>query len=104
VAEPFAAGKRFGEKCPIMPPVMALALRDEGYRVLGLDLTTIPGMSVLHVQAVVAEVGPDLSKFRSAATFSSWMGLCPDKAVCMGKILWTGTRRENDRTTIGSKS
>jgi len=80
-----------------MPPVRALALRDEGYRVLGVDLTTIPGMSVLHVQAVVAEVGPDLSKFRSAAAFSSWMGLCPDNDVSGGKILWTGTRKVKNR-------
>jgi hypothetical protein len=59
------------KKCKVMPSVRALALREEGYPVLGVDLTTIPGMSVLHVQAVVAEVGPDLSKFRVRPAFSS---------------------------------
>jgi transposase len=97
VAEPLPPAKDSVKKCTVMPPVRALALRDEGYRVLGVDLTTIPGMSVLHVQAVVAEVGPDLSKFRSAAAFSSWMGLCPDNDVSGGKILWTGTRKVKNR-------
>jgi len=64
---------------------------------LGVDLTTIPGIGVLHVQAVVAEVCPDLSKFRSAAAFSSWMGLCPDNDISGGKILWTGTRKVKNR-------
>jgi hypothetical protein len=97
VAEPLPPAKDSVKKCTVMPPVRALALREEGYRVLGVDLTTIPGMSVLHVQAVVAEVGPDLSKFRSAAAFSSWMGLCPDNDVSGGKILWTGTRKVKNR-------
>ena len=79
--------------CSNQPVSPVWPLREEGYRVLGVDLTTIPGMGVLHVQAVVAEVGPDLSKFRSAAAFSSWMGLCPDNDVSGGKILWTGTRK-----------
>lgn len=97
VAEPLPPAKDSVKKYTAMPPVSALALREEGYRVLGVDLTTIPGMSVLHVQAVVAEVGPDLSKFRSAAAFSSWMGLCPDNDVSGGKILWTGTRKVKNR-------
>src|SRR4051794_41942951 len=69
------------------------SLRDEAYRVLGVDLTTIPGISVLHVQTVLAEVGPDLSRFPTAAAFSSWMGLCPDNNVSGGKNLRAGKRR-----------
>ncbi|HYP04942.1 MAG TPA: transposase [Bryobacteraceae bacterium] len=77
-----------------------MCLREEGYRVLGVDLTTIPGISVLHVQAVVAEVGPDLSKFSSAAAFSSWMGLCPDNDISGGKVLWKGTRKVRNRLAL----
>jgi transposase len=62
-AQPLPPAKDSVKKCKVMPPARALSLREEGYRVLGVDLTTIPGVSVLHVQAVVAEVGPDLSKF-----------------------------------------
>lgn len=95
--KPLPAAKDSVRKCKVMPPAQALSLRAEAYRVLGVDLTTIPGMSVLNVQAVLAEVGPDLSRFRSAAAFSSWMGLCPDNNISGGKILRAGTRRVKNR-------
>jgi transposase len=94
---PLPPAKDSVKKCKVMSPVKALCLREEAYRVLGVDLTAIPGISVLHIQAVVAEVGPDLSKFRSPAAFASWLGLCPDNDVSGGKILWTGTRRVKNR-------
>jgi transposase len=97
VAQPLPPAKESVRKCKVMPPARALSLREEGYRVLGVDLTTVPGLSVLNVQAVIAEVGPDLSKFRTAAAFSSWMGLCPDNNISGGKILRTGTRRVKSR-------
>ncbi len=58
--KPLPPAKDSVKKCKVMPPARALSLREEGYRVLGVDVTTIPGISVLHVQAVVPEVGPDL--------------------------------------------
>jgi transposase len=83
-----------------MNPAKALTLRSEGYRILGVDLTTIPGISVLHVQTIVAELGADLSRFRSAAAFSSWMGLCPDNDISGGKVLWRGTRKTKSRVAL----
>ena len=59
------------KKCKVMNPAKALTLRNEGYRILGVDLTTIPGISVLHVQTILAELGPDHSKFRNAAAVSA---------------------------------
>lgn len=96
-SQPLPPAKDSVRKCKVMPPAKALALREELYRVLGVDLTTIPGISVLHAQSVVAEVGPDHSKFRSAAAFSSWMALCPDNDVSGGKVLWSGTRKTKNR-------
>ena len=63
-------------------------LRGQHYRILGVDLTAVPGMSSLLIHTILAEVGPDLSKFRSAAAFASWLGLCPDNDISGGKILW----------------
>jgi transposase len=85
------------KKCKVMPPARAMALREEAYRILGVDLTTIPGISVLHVQCILAELGGDVSKFRSAGAFSSWMGLCPDNDISGGKVLWSGTRKVKNR-------
>ena len=87
---PLPEAKDSVRKCKVMQPARALALREEAYRILGVDLTTIPGISVLHVQTIVAELGGDISKFRSAGAFSSWMGLCPDTtsvaARCSGPV------------------
>ena len=88
------------KKCKVMAPAKALALREESYRILGVDLTTIPGISVLHVQTILAELGTDLSKFRSASAFSSWMGLCPDNDISGGKVLWSGTRKVKNRIAL----
>ncbi len=88
------------KKCKVMNPAKAMTLRNEAYRILGTDLTTIPGISVLHVQTIIAELGPDLSNFRSAPAFSSWMGLCPDNDISGGKVLWSGTRKVKNRISL----
>ena len=88
------------KKCKVMPPARAMALREEAYRILGVDLTTIPGIRVLHVPCILAELGGDVSKFRSAEAFSSWMGLCPDNDISGGKVLWSGTRKVKNRIAV----
>jgi len=72
-------------------------LRAQHYRILGVDLTQVPGISSLIVHTILAEVGPDFSKFRSASAFASWLGLCPDNDISGGKVLWVGTRKVNNR-------
>jgi len=76
--QPLPPAKDSVRKCKVIPPARAMTLREEGHRLLGVDLNAVPGISALTVQTIVAEVGPDLSKFRSAAAFSSWMGLSPN--------------------------
>jgi transposase len=45
-------------------------------------------------------LGGDVSKFRSAGAFSSWMGLCPDNDISGGKVLWSGTRKVKNRIAL----
>ena len=45
-------------------------LREELYRATGVDLTAIDGINVLTVQALIAEVGSDMSRFASEGTLS----------------------------------
>jgi transposase len=40
-------------------------------------LLTIPGVSETTARVVLAEVGPDMSRFPSSAHLVSWAGLCP---------------------------
>jgi transposase len=49
---------------------------------------------------LLAEVDPDLSKFRSAAAFASWLGLCPDNRISGGKILSVRTRHVQNRAAL----
>ena len=72
-------------------------LRGQHYRILGVDLTAVPGMSSLLIHTILGEVGADLSKFPTASAFASWLGLCPHNEISGGKILWAGTRKVNNR-------
>lgn len=72
-------------------------LRGHLYRIFGVDLTAVPGMNILTAHTLLAEVGPDLSRFRSASAFASWLGLCPDNDISGGKKLSVRTRHVNNR-------
>ncbi len=48
-------------------------------------LTTLPGVSDLTAQVMVAEIGVDMSRFPTAAHLISWTGLCPRSDESAGK-------------------
>jgi hypothetical protein len=56
-------------------------LRDDLYRVFGMDLTNVPGISALPAQTILCEIGADVSRFRNASAFASWLGLCPERKI-----------------------
>ena len=72
-------------------------LKAELRRVFGVDLTQIPGIRLGIAQTLLGEIGPNLTKFRSASAFASWLGLCPDNDISGGKVLAVGTRKVNCR-------
>ena len=72
----------------------------ELHRVLGTDLTLVPGLSALTVHTLVAEIGSDLSRFPNAAAFVSWLALCPGSKKSGGKVLSSKTRKTNSRLTV----
>jgi transposase len=59
----------------------AFDLRGELFRIAGVDLTDVPGISANTAHTIIMEVGPDVSRFRNASAFASWLGLCPEKQV-----------------------
>jgi len=75
-------------------------LRSHLYRIFGVDLTAVPGISVLTAHAILSEIGPDVSKFRSASAFASWLGLCPHNDISGGRVLSTKTRRVTSRAAL----
>jgi transposase len=50
-------------------------------------------------QTILCEVGTDLSRFRNASAFASWLGLCPEKQISGGKVLYTRTRQVRNRVS-----
>jgi len=67
------------------------------HRILGVDLTRVPGINVLTTQTLLAEIGPDLSSFDDGSALASWLGLCPDNRVSGGKVLSVKTRKVKNR-------
>jgi transposase len=72
--------------------------RTECYRVLGVDLTAVPGLAAPTVLVLLCELGPDFAeKFPTAKHFGSWLGLCPDNRITGGKIYSVRTRDVKSR-------
>ncbi len=71
--------------------------RQKCYRVFGMDLTSIPSINVGTLKVMLAEVGPDLSRFRSAGAFASWLLLCPNNTITGGKVKFSQTRDGSTR-------
>jgi transposase len=66
-------------------------------RFFGVDLTLIPGISVLSGLTLMTELGNDLSAFKTQHHFASWLCLCPDNETSASKILRRRTRRSQNR-------
>ena len=48
-------------------------------------LATIPGVDKVVAEAIVGEIGVDMSRFPSAAHLASWAGMCPGQHESAGK-------------------
>lgn len=95
-APPLSAPKTSHKKPQRNEP--RFALREECYRLLGIDLTAVPGFAAPTVLVLVAELGPDFAdKFCTAKHFASWLGLCPDNRITGGKIYSVRTRDVKSR-------
>lgn len=58
-------------------------------------LQTIPGVGPTAAQTIIAEVGADMARFRSAGHLRSWGGLCPRMDESAGKRRSTRMRKGN---------
>ena len=60
-----------------------------------LIVTSIPGIDVIAATAIIAEIGTDMSRFKTAEHICSWAGLAPGNNESAGK-------RKNSRITKGN--
>lgn len=72
-------------------------LRDQLYRIAGVDLTAIDGVNVLTAQTIIAEVGYDMSRFAEEGKFVSWLNLAPNNRISGGKVIGRDRRKVVNR-------
>ena len=58
-------------------------------------ICTIPGISTLTADVVIAETGADMSRFPTAGHLASWAGTCPGSNESAGRVKSTRTRPGN---------
>lgn len=99
------ADKSGGSELPTKPGRPSRPSRNEPsfagrallYRMAGVDLTLIEGISVSTALVILSEIGTDLSRFPSEKNFVSWLGLCPQHRGSAGKIFSRRVRRGANR-------
>ena len=71
--------------------------RAELYRITGVDLVALKGISASLAQTIISEVGTDMSRFPTEKHFCSWLGLVPHHEISGGKILRNHTLKTDNR-------
>lgn len=62
-------------------------------RMSGVDLADINGIDTNTALKIIAEIGIDMSRWKTAKHFASWLGLCPGTKVSGGKVLNSATKQ-----------
>jgi transposase len=53
----------------------------------GVDITEVAGLNALSVLTIYSEVGTDMSHWKDAKHFTSWLGLAPNAKIFSNKII-----------------
>jgi len=100
-AQPGSAGAKKKRQRPLHGNnAPAVDFSEQIRRVCGVDLMKICGLNLLSVLMLIAEIGVDMSQWRSAKAFSSWLGLCPGSKISGGKKLSRRTRHVVNRASV----
>lgn len=70
------------------------------YCLSGVELLNIPGVNTSTILTLISEVGLDLSKFKTAKHFTSWLGLAPNNKITGGKIISSHTDSKKNRIAL----
>jgi len=62
----------------------------------GIDLTQIPGVGINTILTMMSETGFDLSMFKTAKHFVSWLGFTPNRKITGGKVMSSRTRKQTN--------
>ena len=69
----------------------------ELHRLTRVDLLAVPGINHVLALQIIGEIGLDMTQWKNAKQFASWLGLCPGNKVSGGKRLSGKTKPSNNR-------
>jgi len=75
-------------------------LEHELIKLTGVNLTKIPGIGASTALTIISEIGLDMSRWRTAKNFTSWLGLCPGNKISGGKRLSSKSKPCANRVAI----
>jgi hypothetical protein len=75
-------------------------VRSAMYQLAGTDLTQIHGIGPFLALRLIGECSTDLSRWRTAKDFTSWLTLSPGCKISGGKVLSAHTRKTSSRVTV----
>lgn len=73
----------------------------KGYleRILGVDVTTIDGIKEISALEIISVTGTDMTKWKTADHFVSWLNLSPRPKISGGRLLGHEKRFTNNKAT-----
>ena len=75
----------------------AFDVREQAFRISGVDLTGINGISESAALGIIAEIGINMNAWKTEKHFASWLTLCPNNKISGGKVLQRSTRQSANR-------
>jgi transposase len=76
---------------------VAFDLRSCLYKIAGVDLTQVDGLSAVSVQTILTETGVDMGKWPSSKHFTSWLSLSPNNKITGGKVISSASKKTTNR-------
>lgn len=73
------------------------SIGDALIRMSGVDLTDIDGIDTASALKIIAEIGIDMSRWKTDKHFTSWMSLAPGAKISGGKVLSSATKKNANR-------
>src|SRR5439155_11345051 len=77
----------------------SINLKEYLRHITGVDLTKVDGLDEISVLEIISVTGIDMSKWKSAEHFASWLNLSPRPKITGGKLIGYTKRFTNNNAT-----
>ncbi len=74
------------------------------YKMFGVDLFAIEGVSTGTIMTFIAEIGHDIVKFKSAKQFTCWLRLAPNNKISVGKLISSRTPKGSNKFALALRN